>query len=208
VNIENSNYYRYRICREVVDPISIGELPGNWENLDTSKNSEGITNTSIDDYNIVVLAAGTNDYLDNSELGELNSSDTFTFNGAFNHIMEKIENASKVRVDRGDSPIKVVFVDLYYSDRTYTPKIRQNRDITPNHIGLTLTDYQNELHKQFNKWESSEYLTLYNFKTREYNIVNEENCPYAASDNLHFTKFTYGQYGNAFADFLKKYVFE
>ena len=208
VNIENSNYYRYRICREVVDPISIGELPGNWENLDTSKNSEGITNTSIDDYNIVVLAAGTNDYLDNSELGELNSSDTFTFNGAFNHIMEKIEDASKVRVDRGDSPIKVVFVDLYYSDRTYTPKIRQNRDITPNHIGLTLTDYQNELHKQFNKWESSEYLTLYNFKTREYNIVNEENCPYAASDNLHFTKFTYGQYGNAFADFLKKYVFE
>lgn len=208
VNIENTKYYRYRICREVVDAISMGQYPGNWESLDTAQNSEGKTNTTIEDYNIVVLAAGTNDYLDNSELGSQDSNDTSTFNGAFNHIMDKIENASKNRVERGESPIKVVFVDLYYSDRTYTIKELHNRDITPNEIGLTLTDYQNELNKQFAKWENtSEYLSFHKFQTRDYDIVNQHNCPYTSSDNLHFTKYVYGQYGNAFANFLVENVF-
>ncbi|WP_405267847.1 collagen binding domain-containing protein [Methanobrevibacter sp.] len=209
VNIENTKYYRYRICREVVDQIAIGELPGNWEDLDTAENSEGVTNTRIDDYNIVVLAAGTNDYIDNTEFGPEDSNDTITFNGAFNHIMEKIENASKMRVDGGESPIKVVFIDLYYSDRTYSPKIRQNRDITPNKIGLTLNDYQNELNKQYLKWlNKSEYLIFYKVDTRSYDIVNEENCPYTSSDSLHFSKYTYGQYGNAFAKYFLENVFQ
>ena len=209
-NIENTNYYRYRICREVVDQIAIGELPGNWEELDTAQNSKGETNTTISDYNIVVLAAGTNDYLDNSILGSLNSNDTTTFNGALNHIMEQIVNASLKRIEEGKDAIKVVFVDLYYSDRTNNYKIRQNRDITPNKIGLTLTDYQNALLTQYDKWQNltEDVLTFYNFKTRDYEIVNEENCPYTASDNLHFTKFVYGQYGNAFAQFLVNNVFE
>ena len=210
INIENTNYYRYRICREVVDQIAIGELPGNWEELDTAQNSKGETNTTISDYNIVVLAAGTNDYLDNSILGSLNSNDTTTFNGALNHIMEQIVNASLKRIEEGKDAIKVVFVDLYYSDRTNNYKIRQNRDITPNKIGLTLTDYQNALLAQYDKWQSltEDVLSFYNFKTRDYEIVNEENCPYTASDNLHFTKFVYGQYGNAFAQFLVDNVFE
>jgi len=210
INIENTNYYRYRICREVVDQIAIGELPGNWEELDTAQNSKGETNTTISDYNIVVLAAGTNDYLDNSILGSEDSNDTTTFNGAFNHIMEQIVNASLKRIEEGKDAIKVVFVDLYYSDRTNNYKIRQNRDITPNKIGLTLTDYQNALLAQYDKWQSltEDVLSFYNFKTRDYEIVNEENCPYTASDNLHFTKFVYGQYGNAFAQFLVDNVFE
>ena len=211
-NIENTKYYRYRICREVVDSISEGKLPGNWKNndkegLDNAKNSEGITNTRIEDYNIVVLAAGTNDYLDNTPLGSLSSNDVKTFNGALNHIMNKIETASKNRVANNQTPIKVIFVDLYYSDRTYDYKVLNNRDVTPNQIGKTLMDYQKQLNKQYDKWSSSEYLTLYNFNTRDYNIVNQQNCPYTASDNLHFTKFTYGQYGNAFADFLVESVF-
>ena len=208
-NVENGDYYRYRITREVVDPIYDGGLPGNWESLDSAKNSEGRTNTRLDEYNIVVLAAGTNDYLDNSELGGNESNDTSTFNGAFNHIMEKIDNASKARVDKGLDPIKVIFVDLYYSDRTEDIRVRTNRDITPNDIGLTLMDYQKALDAQYNKWmnQTKGNLTFYNFKTRDYNIANEENSPYTASDNLHFTKFTYGQYGNAFARFLVENVF-
>ncbi|WP_143743931.1 SGNH/GDSL hydrolase family protein [Methanobrevibacter olleyae] len=206
-NIENTNYYRYRITREVVDPISVGELPANWEDLDTAKNSEGVTNTSIEDYNIVVLAAGTNDYLDNSVLGSKDSNDTFTFNGALNHILGKIEEASIKRIGEGKEAIKVIFVDLYYSDRTYVLKEIHNRDTTPNKIGLLLTDYQKALDGQLEKWNSSEYLSFYNFKTRDYNIVNSDNCPYVSSDNLHFTKFTYGQYGNVFAQFLVDKVF-
>lgn len=208
INILKGFFYRYRICREVVDPISVGKLPGNWKDLDTSKNSQGKTNTRIDDYNIVVLAAGTNDYYDDAKLGPIDSNDTKCFNGALNHILGKIEESSKNRVERGEDPIKVVFVDLYYSDRCYENQERQNRDITPNRIGLTLTDYQKALDSQYERWDNeSEYLSFYKFKTRDYGIVDEDNCPYASSDNLHFTKFTYGQYGNAFAEFLLENVF-
>ena len=206
-NVENSGYYRYRITREVVDPISVGDLPANWQDLDNDKNSEGKTNTCIYDYDVVVLSAGTNDYLDNSELGDEDSDDTSTFNGALNHILEKIEESSRLRVENGLSEIKVVFVDLFYSDRTYNRYVINNRDVSPNQIGLTLLDYQNALDEQLDKWSvSSEYLSFYNFKTRDYNIVNQENCPYTASDNLHYTKFTYTQYGNALAEFLLEEV--
>ena len=207
INIENTNYYRYRITREVVEPISNGELPANWEFLNTDKNSEGVSNTCIEDYNIVVLAAGTNDYLDNTVLGEKDSDDNSTFNGALNYILGKIEEASQNRVAEGKDPIKVVFVDLYYSDRTYNYKQLNNRDTTPNQIGLTLTDYQMELDDQLSKWNESEYLSCYNFNTRDYEIVNQQTCPYVSTDNLHFSKFTYGQYGNAFAQFLLDEVF-
>ena len=208
-NVENTNYYRYRICREVVDQIANGQLPGNWYDLDTSKNSQGQSNTYIYDYNIVVLAAGTNDYLDNSVLGDINSTNVSTFNGAFNHIMEQILNASKYRMEHGEEPIKVVFVDLFYSDRTNDNTKRVNRDVTKNKIGLTLMDYQQALWDMYEKWQNQTVgnLTFYNFKTRSYNIVTQENCPYTSSDNLHFTKFTYGQYGNAFAQFLVDEVF-
>ena len=71
-------------------------------------------------------------------------------------------------------------------------------------------DYQDALWAQYNKWQSQSdgILSFYNFKTREYDIVNSDNSPYTASDNLHFTKFTYGQYGNAFAQFLLENVFD
>ena len=122
--------------------------------------------------------------------------------------MEKIENASKNRINKGESPIKVVFVDLYFSERIYNSSIAEDRDLTPNHINLTLTDYQNDLDCQYDRWQNkSECLKFYKFKTREYDIVNETNYPYTSSDNLHFTKFSYGQYGNVFADFLLKNVF-
>lgn len=208
-NVENTNYYRYRICREVVDQIADGKLPGNWEDLDTAKNSEGKTNTNISEYNIVFLSAGTNDYLDNTIIGEEDSTDVSTFNGALNHILGKIQNASQERMARGLDKIKVVFVDLFYSDRTYNEKEIHNRDTTKNQIGNYLVDYQNALTTQLEKWTTlaAETLTFYNFKTRDYDIVNSENCPYTASDNLHYTKFTYGQYGNAIAQFLVDNVF-
>jgi hypothetical protein len=206
-NVENTNYYRYRITREVVDAIDAGQLPGNWQTLDSAKNSEGVTNTKITDYNVVVLSAGTNDYLDNSELGDINSQDTYYFNGALNHILGKIKEASDARVANGSSPIKVVFVDLFYSDRTNDYKEINNRDITPNKIGLTLMDYQKALDQQLIKWAKAG-LDVFNFNTRDYNIATTENCPYTACDNLHFTKFTYGQYGNAIAQFLVDNVFK
>lgn len=205
-NVENGEGYRYRINRQVVDRVYDGKLPARWQKLDTAKNSAGETKTRMADYNIVVLAAGLNDYTDKSKLGNVNSNDVSTFHGALNYILEKIENASKERVEKGKDPIKVVFVDLFYSEITVNGK-NVARDTTPNAIGLTLRDYQNALNAQYAKWSSSNYLTLYKFKTRDYNIVNQNNIQYKSSDNLHFTRFTYGQYGNALAKFLLEEVF-
>ncbi len=204
----NGEDYARSITRDLVDPIAQGKLPAKCWSLGTDKNSEGVNNTSIDDYNIVVLAAGTNDYSYNAELGKANSTDVSTFNGALNHILQKIENASEKRVLRGETPIKVVFVDLYYSQHASGTNEIRDRDTTPNGIGLTLKDYQNALDCQCEKWSSSEHISVYNFKTRDYDIVNQSNCPYTSSDNIHFTKFTYGQYGNAFSGFLMQNVFD
>lgn len=198
---------RYSIPREVADPISNGQLPVCWKSLDTAENSAGISHTKLSDYDIIVLSAGTNDYSDNSQLGSLYTTNTFYFNGGINHIMNLIEEASKYRVSKGLSPIKVVFMDLFYSNSKYPYYKPVNRDTTPNSIGLTLADYQKELDKQFSKWSKSD-LKLYKFKTRSYNIVNANNCKYTTLDNLHFTKFTYGQYGNELAKFLVENVFE
>ena len=206
-NVQSTNVYRYRIPRQVVDPISTGHRPILWNKLDTAKNSAGISNTKLSDYDIVVLSAGINDYTDNSRLGHINTKNMFYFNGGINHIMDKIEKASRYRVSKGLSPIKVVFVDLFYSNLVYQHYKAVNRDITPNSIGLTLADYQKELNKQFVKWSKSD-LELFRFKTRSYDIVNAANWKYKNADNLHFSKFTGGQFGNALAQFLVKNVFE
>lgn len=203
---------RYRIVTGVVGKIRDGLNPDNYVNLDTAnkKSINGIKDGStIKDYDVVIMAAGTNDYLDNTPLGDVDSTDIRTFNGSFNKIMSDISAASKERLKNGQPGIQVVFVDLFYSDRTYTSNYAQrtNRDITPNKIGLTLTDYQRTLDKQYEKWSADPTLRLFHFETRKYGIVDSSNCPYRASDNLHFTKYAYALYGNALADFLREYVF-
>lgn len=201
-NIEESPGHRSRITLGLVDRIYSGKPPAAWKKWDTGKNSAGETKTRLADYNIIVLSAGTNDYSENTKLGNINSNDTSTFHGALNHILEKIELASKERVDNGKNSIKVVFFDLSYG------KINMDsRDTTQNSIGLTLMDYQDALNAQHAKWNKSTYLTTYKFKTRDYNFINDNNCQYATADNTHPTRFTYGQYGNAFAKFLIEKVF-
>lgn len=153
-----------------------------------------------------MLMAGTNDYSDNTALGSIDDTSTHTFNGALNYILGKIKKASDERVSKGQDPIKLVFVDLFYSDRTHDSIKLNDRDVTPNKIGLTLMDYQKALNNQLKKWSLS--FETFHFKTRDYNIVNKANCPYTTVDNLHFSKFTYGQYGNALAKFLAENVFK
>ena len=204
---EGDSGYRYSIATEVVDQIYNGNLPGKWENLGTSINSEGITNTTIDYYDVVVLAAGANDFKMNVELGSVDSYNVSTFCGALNHIISLIEQASQNRVACGEKPIKVVLVDLHFGARVYNLKEIVIRDFASNKIGLAFSDYQKALDDIYDKWQSSEYLTLSNFDTRDSDIVDEVNFPYNTVDNLHLTKFGYGQYGNAFAEFLVENVF-
>lgn len=204
---KNINNVRDVLINAVINPIYSGKPPFSGRNMVYTNNSIGQANTRIADYDVVVMAAGTNDYITDAKLGSLNSNDTKTFNGAINYILNKIEKSSEYRVNHGKTPIKVVFVDLYYSDTVYDPKKITNRDVTPNNIGLTLTNYQNALNNQIKKWNTSEFLTFYQFKTRSYNIVTQHNCAYTTSDNLHLTRASYSKYGNAFAEFLVNNVY-
>lgn len=204
----NNTYNRTCIATEVVDQVAQGNPPARWQSFLNSKNSEGVSNTTIEDYDVVVLAAGANDYKTNAELGLLNDSNVSTFYGALNHILSKIEDASINRVNNGKQPIKVVFVDLHYGARVSSYKEVIVRDITSNEIGLTFAEYQDALDNIYDKWQASACLELYNFNSRDYDIVNSTNHPYTTSDNLHFTKFTYGQYGNYLAEFLVNEVFD
>lgn len=149
--------------------------------------------------------------------------DKTTFYGAYNTIMKRIEDASKARVEAGKPPIKVVAVDLFYSDRTYGNGSNcyplTNRYVTENKTsqvknlgegGHTLTYYQECLDTLNDIWsENSSYIKVYKYHGSGINstIANSENCRYNASDNLHFTKYVYGQFGNDMADFMMNKVF-
>ena len=181
---------RDRLVEDVAVPMNEGKTPYKalHENSQTYK-----------DFDIVVMAAGTNDYSDDILLGDKNSTDRTEFNGALNEIMGYISAASEERVQEGKKPIKVVFVDLFYSNRTHVFAELTNRFVTYNNIGLTLTDYQNNLNNMIEKYEN-EGVDIYQFHTSQF--VNEDTCETNTSDNLHMTRYTYTQIGNELTDFL------
>lgn len=238
----DENTGRYRIVNTVAGMVAEGENTNYaFTNLRVGPNT-----SRIEDYDIVILAAGTNDYNDiyykkpvfgNRETDWLdpdvkaNSTknlsfyvnsgtkyskkytrsydyDIRTFDGAYNQIYKWIEEASLKRVMDGKSAIKVVSVGLFYSERTQHYMNIVNRNVTKNKYGYTLLDYQKEMDLLNEEWGKSPVLDVYHYDTQSYNIVNHSNCPYRESDNLHFTKFAYGLYGNSISQFLVKNVLD
>ena len=63
----------------------------------------------------------------------------------FKACLTIISKANVERNKEGKKAIKIVFVDLFYSDRTNNYAQKTNRFVTKNKIGLTLTDYQNDI---------------------------------------------------------------
>lgn len=187
---DSSSYHRYRMVTDVAQKIKEGKTPlqALHPNSKTYK-----------DFDVVVMAAGTNDYLDDTVLGSVDSKNIGEFNGAINQIVSWINEGSEQRVKEGKAPIKIVFVDLFYSDRTYDYAQLTDRRFTKNKIGLTLTDYQNSIDSLVEKYRQSG-MDVYQFETDH--IVTKENCPIATSDNLHMSRYTYGQIGNQFSSFL------
>lgn len=157
-----------------------------------------INGKRFEDFDVVVMAVGTNDYLDDAKLGNLDSKNIYEFNGAINTIIDYIDAASKNRVMNGKSEIKIVFIDLFYSDRTYDYSQKTNRFETKNKIGLTLTDYQNDIDKLVKNYKSKG-LKVYQYDNT---TINTDNCPYMTSDNLHMNRFAYTQIGNEFTKYL------
>lgn len=153
------------------------------------------------DFDVVIMAAGTNDYLDDNPFGSIHSTNIREFNGAINKVMSYVKKANVERNKEGKKAIKIVFVDLFYSDRTNNYAQKTNRFVTKNKIGLTLTDYQNDINALVKKYKQ-EGLDVYQFATDD--LINQKNCPYVASDNLHMTRYAYGQIGNKLSDYLIK----
>ena len=208
---KNATKKRSRIVTDVIRKMYYGAAPAKASLLGFTKNSKGQANTKIEDYDIVFLAAGTNDYGDNISLGSVDSEDQTTFSGSVNKIMRYIERSSTNRMVKGKSRIKVVFVDLFYSE-CYGEKweellLRNDRDTKKNKLGLTLRDYQSSLNMLFAKWAKNDNLELYKYNTRKAGIVDHNNIQYTTADRLHLTKYSYALYGNDMADFLVKKVF-
>lgn len=189
---DQDNYHRYRIVKDVAERIRDGKTP--MQALHSNKQT-------YKDFDVVVLAAGTNDYLDDTVLGSVDSEDIHEFNGALNTIMGWIKEGSVQRIKEGKKAIKVIFVDLFYSDRTYHFAELTDRRKQKNHINLTLTDYQKDLERIMDKYKK-QGVDIYRFETDE--IVTGKNCPTASCDNLHMTRYTYSQIGNRLAEFMIK----
>ena len=223
---------RYRIVNSVAGMIRLGHNTNYaFKSLKVGKNKQ-----KFEDFDIVILAAGTNDYQDIAKVypGSRETDWTkitnktrgisftvnagtkykkryknmnydyniYTYNGAYNQIYKYIEEASINRVLAGKPPIKVVSIGLFYSDRTYPYYKVTNRNITRNRIGLTLPDYQKEMDYLNAQWAKSPVLDVYSYDSQAAGIVDSSNCGTMSSDNLHFSKFTYGLYGDNIADFM------
>lgn len=189
---------RDRVVTQVAQQIRDGKTPYAMDpELDFMDN--GHNEQKFKDFDVVVMTCGSNDYGDNIPMGDIDSMNIEEFNGAVNQILQWIKEGSDERVADGKAPIKVVFVELFYSDRTIDHSVLTNRFTTPNKLGYTLLDYQANLNKQVEK-HRKDGMKIYEFDTTEF--VDQNSCPYVTSDNLHMTRYTYGQIGNKFAKFL------
>ena len=185
------NQGRIRLVTDVVEKIREGK------NTIGPRYCQTENTQRLEDFDIIMLPAGGNDYTDNIPLGNPNDTDSTTFYGVYNTILSWIDEASRIRVQEGKAPIKLVFVEMFYSERCTGKWLeRHDRFYTPNAIGLTYTDYQNVMDNVYQQCLDAGK-SAYRIDTTKY--VNHTNSPYATSDNLHMTRFTYSQIGNGIA---------
>ena len=212
---------RFSIGYDVAKQVKEKGITGNSEDLGIAPETyPGNDIPAYSAYDIVILAGGTNDYgwavpyIDDVDNPDIDNRNFGNMTGAINNMMDYIEEGSQYRIDHGKAPIKVIFVDYFYSDRsvdiTYE---RKNRFTTKNSLGFTLTDYQDQYNRiidhyeeKYASGEAKGLLQLYHFYTTDYSFVTPETCPYNMSDNLHMTRSVYGTVGNAMAEFIKEKV--
>lgn len=188
-------FHRYRIVADVVPQITMGATPI------ASPGLLDVNTLSFEDFDTIVICAGTNDYTDLIEPGNIDSDSRSTYSGALNLLMDTIERANSKRLRNGKSAINVIMPDLFYSDRCTSFTRRMSRYSTKNSIGYTLKDY-NDIKNRIIKKYKKRGLRVIRFKTSKY--VNRKNCAHATADNLHMTKYTYEKLGNDLAALMMK----
>ncbi len=149
------------------------------------------------DYDVVILAAGTNDvkYAGIEKLGSsldpAVNTDNNNFTGAVNLLLTRISEAGNARQKEGKKKIKVVFVDLL---------LRNNKGSPSESV---MNTFQQRLDAIANFWnnKSDAGFTAYKYS---HNFLTKDNMDILSSDYLHLTKFAQGQFGSQMADYLIK----
>ena len=202
---QTASIHRYRIISDVVPAFVNGVTPGGPAGLQEPNDD------TFSDFDIIVICAGTNDYLDDRPIGHIGYKDNDTYLGAYNILMQDIEEASQTRVANGKKPIIIILPGLYYSNRTIDFVQKNNRFTTENDIGLTLSDYQEAIdqiaekyNKRSKKNKKGTGLDIIQFDTSRF--VTSQNCDYNTFDNLHMTRNTYARIGSALAEVIKKAI--
>lgn len=158
----------------------------------------------LKDFDVIVLEGGANDHSCSVPLGTLESTDQESFYGAWNQIFAALIQASQERVSEGKAPLKIVVVDMFYSQKDNQDIYKvSNREKIQNKLGLTYTDYQNAVNQIAEKYSKESKIQLYHFKTSSYSLITAENCGSTTVDNLHPTTATAVKIGTALAEFLQ-----
>lgn len=162
---------------------------------------------SLDQFDIVVVEGGANDYSFGVPLGKKGGDDTTTFYGAYRNLMRTLSNASKKRIKAGKKPTQVVIVDLFYSAKhNKQPDQPLSRYSQKNKLGLTYQDYSNAINAEASAWSKSKTLKVHVFHPSQYKFVTEANCPRVTVDNLHMSSNTYASIGNNLTGFFRREV--
>lgn len=182
---------RAHILSDVVDKIENGEtIDRDCYTFDVL--NRNLEERSLEDFDIVLVVAGGNDYNSDFKPGDVESTDTTTFAGGINYVIDKLCEASNTRKEEGKNPTAIIMVGTTYSDRRAVFAELNNRYETPNTAGYTLQDFQDVFEEIYHKYEEKGE-NIYLVGSEEF--LNQGNCPTATTDNLHMTRITNGEFG-------------
>lgn len=182
------------VWSDQVQPVSVGKPPHTPAGFDKPTGLSPLWQ-----YDYVIIEGGLNDHAFNTPLGEANTTDITTLNGALNQIKAALHTADKYRTAHGLPPVKVIVLSIAYSARGGSKfYITGNRMQLPNALGITMQAYVNEIMKNLNDGS-------FDMQTVPSTVVlNEKNCLYESADNLHYTKLGYAKLGNVIASMILK----
>lgn len=141
-------------------------------------------------YNIICIALGSNDYLDDVEIGNVTDINKNSFYGQLNYILQKIEKQNK--------DAEVVFITPFYRNK-FKKKENVNCYTLNNDEDFDLNDYADAM-RQLGK-----YKDVYVYDSEKEGVINVDNVQFMTRDLVHPTEFAHGKIGCSFTSFLVEY---
>ena len=149
-------------------------------------------------YDVICIAAGTNDWNDRVPIGKITDFRSDTFYGAWNEIFDRLLFLKQENPD-----LKIVLITPLYRGRYGSDMTMVGMDVE-NGRGYTLQEFVNAIYDIRDQYQ--EDLDIYVYDSVEAGIVTQDNYLTTLYDSLHPTRETYLKIGASVADFLKSYV--